>query len=342
MTDAPLVSARNMVKHFPLPRGGNPLAPRRIVHAVDGVSFDINPGETFGLVGESGCGKTTIGKLLLYLDPLTGGELDIAGHRLDRISASKERAFRRDVQAVLQDPYGALNPRHRVLDVVGEPLTVHRSVRGNELRDQVRELLRIVGLPERAVDQYPHEFSGGQRQRLAIARAISVRPKFIVLDEPVSALDVSIRAQVLNLLRDLQDQLGLTYMFIAHDLAVVEFMSNRVAVMYLGRIVELADRDALYNKPLHPYAQALLSAVPEPDPAIESRRQRIVLTGDVPSPSNPPPGCAFSTRCAQANAHCRSVAPALTEVEPGRLVACHLYSKEIAQPPAPVPSLTAD
>ena len=331
MTDAPLVSARNMVKHFPLPRGGNPLAPRRIVHAVDGVSFEINPGETFGLVGESGCGKTTIGKLLLYLDPLTGGELDIAGHRLDRISASKERAFRRDVQAVLQDPYGALNPRHRVLDVVGEPLTVHRAVRGNELRDQVRELLRIVGLPERAVDQYPHEFSGGQRQRLAIARAISVRPKFIVLDEPVSALDVSIRAQVLNLLRDLQDQLGLTYMFIAHDLAVVEFMSNRVAVMSLGRLAEVATSGQLYRRPLHPYTRALMRAAMATD-LPRGGRDTVAIQGEVPSPINPPSGCRFRTRCPYAKPRCASEEPPLTQVEEGHAVACHFYAEIEAAP----------
>lgn len=331
MTDAPLVSARNMVKHFPLPRGGNPLAPRRIVHAVDGVSFDINPGETFGLVGESGCGKTTIGKLLLYLDPLTGGELDIAGHRLDRISASKERAFRRDVQAVLQDPYGALNPRHRVLDVVGEPLTVHRSVRGNELRDQVRELLRIVGLPERAVDQYPHEFSGGQRQRLAIARAISVRPKFIVLDEPVSALDVSIRAQVLNLLRDLQDQLGLTYMFIAHDLAVVEFMSNRVAVMYLGRLAEVATSGQLYRRPLHPYTRALMRAAMATD-LPRGGSDTVAIQGEVPSPINPPSGCRFRTRCPFAKQRCATEEPPLAPVEEGHFVACHFHAEIEADP----------
>lgn len=331
MTDAPLVSARNMVKHFPLPRGGNPLAPRRIVHAVDGVSFDINPGETFGLVGESGCGKTTIGKLLLYLDPLTGGELDIAGHRLDRISASRERAFRRDVQAVLQDPYGALNPRHRVLDVVGEPLTVHRSVRGNELRDQVRELLRIVGLPERAVDQYPHEFSGGQRQRLAIARAISVRPKFIVLDEPVSALDVSIRAQVLNLLRDLQDQLGLTYMFIAHDLAVVEFMSNRVAVMYLGRLAEVATSGQLYRRPLHPYTRALMRAAMATD-LPRGGRDTVAIQGEVPSPITPPSGCRFRTRCPFAKPRCAEEEPPLAQVEEGHFVACHFHAAIEANP----------
>jgi oligopeptide/dipeptide ABC transporter ATP-binding protein len=324
MKAPPMVTAEGLVKHFPLPR--RPFAERRVVHAVDDVGFTVDAGETFGLVGESGCGKTTIGKLLLYLEPLTGGQLDVAGHRLSPLPSGTERAFRRDVQAVFQDPYGALNPRHRVLDVVGEPLTVQHGVRGAALREQVQELLRTVGLPARAVDQYPHEFSGGMRQRLAIARAISVRPKFMVLDEPVSALDVSIRAQVLNLLRDLQEELGLTYLFIAHDLAVVEFMSDRVGVMYLGRMVELADATQLYRRPLHPYTRALLRAAQATD-LPRGGRDTVAIEGEVPSPINPPSGCRFRTRCPFAEARCAAEVPALAKVEEGHRVACHFHAE---------------
>ena len=324
MSAPPLVSAEGLVKHFPLPP--RPFAEQRIVHAVDGVDFAIAPGETFGLVGESGCGKTTSGKLLLYLEPLTAGHLSVAGHTLSALPAGTERAFRRDVQAVFQDPYGALNPRHRVLDVVGEPLTVQHGVRGAALREQVEELLRTVGLPARAVDQYPHEFSGGMRQRLAIARAISVNPKFLVLDEPVSALDVSIRAQVLNLLCDLQQRFGLTYLFIAHDLAVVEFMSDRVGVMYLGRMVELADAASLYRRPLHPYTRALLRAAAATD-LPRGGRQTVSVEGEVPSPINPPSGCRFRTRCPFAQPRCTAEVPALAPVEDGHHVACHFHGE---------------
>jgi oligopeptide/dipeptide ABC transporter ATP-binding protein len=325
---APLVTAMGLVKHFPLPR--RPFAERRVVHAVDGVDFSIGAGETFGLVGESGCGKTTISKLLLYLEPLTSGHLSVAGHTLSDLPSGTELAFRKDVQAVFQDPYGALNPRHKVLDVVGEPLAVQRGVRGAALREQVQELLRIVGLPPHVVAQYPHEFSGGQRQRLAIARAISVRPKFMVLDEPVSALDVSIRAQVLNLLRDLQEELGLTYLFIAHDLAVVEFMSDRVGVMYLGKMVELADAAALYRRPLHPYTRALMRAAMATD-LPRGGRDTVSIEGEVPSPINPPSGCRFRTRCPFAKARCAEEEPPLAAVEEGHAVACHFHDEIEAQ-----------
>jgi len=322
-----MVEARNLVKHFPLPRR-RLFEPRSIVHAVDGVSFHVNQGETFGLVGESGCGKTTVGKLLLYLEPLTDGNLNIAGHEIADLSESQERAFRRDVQAVFQDPYGSLNPRHKVLEVIGEPLQVQEHLSGRAIRDRVRELLALVGLPAGAEDLYPHEFSGGQRQRIAIARAISVRPRFIVLDEAVSALDVSIRAQVLNLLRDLQDEFDLTYLFIAHDLAVVEFMSDRIAVMYLGKIVETGKAQDIYRNARHPYTQALLRA------AMSTTRpgnanDGLSIEGEVPSPINPPSGCRFRTRCPFAKPRCNEEEPFLADLSASHAVACHFH-EEIA------------
>ena len=320
----PLLQVEGLVKHFPV-RKGILGRVQGAVRAVDGVSFDLAPGETLGVVGESGCGKSTLGRLVLRLIEPSAGSIRFGGQDLGSLDAGALRARRRAMQIIFQDPYSSLNPRMTVGQTLAEPLRLHGLHAGSETR-RVEELLETVGLAARHARRYPHEFSGGQRQRIGIARALALNPKFIVCDEPIAALDVSIQAQVVNLLEGLQERLGLTYLFISHDLSMVRHIADRVAVMYLGRIVELASRDALYEKPLHPYAQALLSAVPEPDPRIESRRQRIVLTGDVPSPSRPPPGCAFSTRCPQAMPHCRVAAPVLTEVEPGRQVACHLYT----------------
>ena len=325
-TDA-VVRAEGVVKHFRQPGrfwGGPP----QIVHAVDGVSFEIRPGETFGLVGESGCGKTTLGRLMLYLEPVTAGTLQVAGHDLTKLSSRQELDYRRSVQAVFQDPYGSLNPRQTVLDLIGEPVTVQEKVGRGDLRERVGELLRLVGLPPGSIDQYPHEFSGGMRQRIAIARAISVNPAFLVLDEPVSALDVSIRAQVLNLLKDLQERLNLTYLFIAHDLAVVEFMSDRLAVMYLGKMVETASGRDVYAKPLHPYTKALLRAATATT-APKAVFQDVSLAGEVPSPINPPSGCRFRTRCPVARQRCADEEPLLREAGDGHRAACHFF-EEIA------------
>ena len=322
---APMVQVRGLKMHFPTYAG---LLRRRSgeIKAVDGVSFDIPAGETLGLVGESGCGKSTCGRAMLRLYEPTAGQVIIDGQDVTAVRPEALRQLRPNMQMVFQDPQASLNPRMSVAAIVGEPLVEHTQLSKVERLERIYELMDQVGLNRNFANRYPHEFSGGQRQRIGIARALALNPKFIVCDEPIAALDVSIQAQVVNLLENLQKRLGLTYLFISHDLSMVRHIANRVAVMYLGRIVELADRDALYNKPLHPYSQALLSAVPEPDPQSESRRQRIVLTGDVPSPANPPKGCAFSTRCPQAMAQCHVSAPTLTEVEPGRQVSCHLYS----------------
>jgi peptide/nickel transport system ATP-binding protein len=286
------------------------------------VSFSIGAGETLGLVGESGCGKTTVGRSVLRLIEPTGGTIRLGGRDITRLGRAELRPFRREMQIIFQDPFSSLNPRMRAGDIVGEPLKVHGAVPGAERRNRVAALFARVGLSEAQMDNYPHQFSGGQRQRIGVARALALNPKLIVGDEPVSALDVSIQAQVINLLTDLQRELGLAYLFISHNLAVVEHISHRIAVMYLGRIVEHTDRETLFRKPLHPYTEALLAAVPVPDPA--ARRAKRVLQGDVPSPLHPPAGCHFHTRCPYAEARCRSETPRLREIEPGHHVACHL------------------
>lgn len=322
-TGETLLEVKNMKMYFPVTSGIIFQKKVADVKAVDNVSFTIARGETLGLVGESGCGKTTTGRAILQLYKPTDGDVIFDGTRLNDLDNSSMRAMRRQMQIIFQDPYGSLNPRMTCGDIVGEPLIVHKLTSGKgEYRDRVDELLQTVGLNPYMADRYPHEFSGGQRQRIGIARALAVNPSFIVCDEPVSALDVSIQAQVINLLEDLQEQFGLTYLFIAHDLSVVRHISDRVAVMYLGHIVEVADRNELYDNPLHPYTRALLSAVPIPDPIVEAERERIILTGDVPSPMNPPPGCVFHTRCPVMIDECQEEMPELREVSPGHWVAC--------------------
>jgi oligopeptide/dipeptide ABC transporter ATP-binding protein len=317
----PLLEVDGLKKHFPVRKGVLSTVAGH-VYAVDGISFAIAEGETLGLVGESGCGKSTAGKTILKLIEPTAGTIKVRGQRIDHLSRAEMRPFRRELQVVFQDPYSSLNPRLSVGEIVAEPLTNYGVSSGSELRARVAELFRKVGLREEAMRRYPHEFSGGQRQRIGIARALALHPSLIVCDEPVSALDVSVQAQVINLLRDLQAEFGLSYLFVAHDLAVVEHISHRIAVMYLGKIVELTDRDSLFAEPLHPYTQALLSAVPTPDP--EAKHERIILSGDVPSPINPPSGCRFHTRCPVAIARCKTEEPEMREVKPAHHVACHL------------------
>jgi oligopeptide transport system ATP-binding protein len=323
-SEAPLVEVTDLKMHFPIRRGLLIERTIGVVHAVDGVTFSISPAETLGLVGESGCGKTTLGRTVLGLYRATSGEVRVAGINVCRAQKEELRAFRRKAGMIFQDPFASLNPRWTVSAIIGEPLHVHKLAGGPiERTDRVKQLLELVGLSSRHLNRFPHEFSGGQRQRIGIARALASEPVFIACDEPTSALDVSIQAQVVNLLEELQDRLGLTYLFIAHDLSMVRHICDRVAVMYLGLIVELAGQDELYENPLHPYTQALLSAVPIPDPKRDRGRKRIILQGDVPSPVDPPQGCRFHPRCPIATPHCAEEVPIWRQVAPAHWAACH-------------------
>ena len=324
-SDDVLLEVKNLKMHFPVSSGFLSRKPTGYVKAVDDVSFTVKRGETLGLVGESGCGKTTTGRCILQLYKPTDGQVIFDGQDLTRLNTKNMRAMRREMQVIFQDPYSSLNPRMTAGNIIGEPLIVHGLVSGkDEYKEKVAELLTNVGLNPYMADRFPHEFRGGQRQRIGVARALSVSPKFIVADEPVSALDVSIQAQIINLLEDLQEQFNLTYLFIAHDLSVVRHISDRVGVMYLGHMVELAERNEIYRNPIHPYTRALLSAVPIPDPVLDAQRERVLLTGEVPSPLNPPSGCVFHPRCPDANDTCSQVMPNLREVEPEHHSACIL------------------
>jgi peptide/nickel transport system ATP-binding protein/oligopeptide transport system ATP-binding protein len=315
-----ILSVKNLKKHFVV--GGG-----QVVQAVDGVTFDVYRGETLGLVGESGCGKSTIGRTLIRLYGVTDGSVEFKGKNVHELKGQELKTFNRQMQMIFQDPYASLNPRMTVMDIIAEGIDIHGLASGQERRKRVIELLKVVGLNEEHADRFPHEFSGGQRQRIGIARALAVEPEFIIADEPISALDVSIQAQVVNLMKKLQKEKGLTYLFIAHDLSMVKYISDRVGVMYLGNLVELAGSEELYENPLHPYTEALLSAVPIPDPKTAKTRERIILEGDVPSPINPPSGCRFRTRCPKAMDICAKEVPQWKEAQPNHWVACHLYNE---------------
>jgi oligopeptide transport system ATP-binding protein len=314
-----ILEVRNLKRYFNMGRGA-------VLKAVDNVSFSIKRGETFGLVGESGCGKSTTGRTIIRLYDVTDGEVLFNGKNVHKLKGKESKEFHRKMQMVFQDPYASLNPRMTVGDIIAEGIDIHGLATGKERMERVHELLRTVGLNAEHASRFPHEFSGGQRQRIGIARALAIEPEFIIADEPISALDVSIQAQVVNLFERLQKERGLTYLFIAHDLAMVKHISDRIGVMYLGALVETAPSNELYRKPLHPYTEALLSAIPIPDPQVAAARERIVLQGDVPSPINPPSGCRFRTRCPKAMPHCAEIEPEFKEVEPNHFVACHLYN----------------
>jgi oligopeptide transport system ATP-binding protein len=317
-----LVEVKDLKKYFPV-RGGLIKEKRQVLKAVDGVSFDIYRGETLGLVGESGCGKTTVGRTILKLYPPTDGRIIFDGDDITELNDRQMRSYRKRMQIIFQDPYASLNPRMTVGDIIAESIDIHKIAYGEERKAMIYDLLSKVGLSREHANRYPHEFSGGQRQRIGIARALAVNPDFIVCDEPISALDVSIQAQVVNLLEDLQDEMNLTYLFIAHDLSMVKHISDRVGVMYLGKIVEMAESSELYSKPLHPYTQALLSAIPVPDPDTMEQRERIILKGDVPTPINPPSGCRFRTRCPIAREICAEQEPEMKDYGGGHMAACH-------------------